>query len=74
MWDGSFRVRYGSGPSLYLRPEQKHQTLSTGSSTLPGPVPGYGNDILTDHWDDDGSQQFRSVWEETGQGPVWQGR
>jgi len=69
-----FRVRYGNGPTLYLRPGQKHQALSTGFSDLPGPVPGYGNDILTDHWDDDGSEQFRNVWEETGKGPVWQGQ
>jgi len=69
-----FRVRYQNGPTLFLRPDQKHQALSTGSSDLPGPVPGYGNAVLTDHWDDDGSQQFRSVWEETGRGPVWQGR
>lgn len=69
-----FRVRYRSGLTLYLRPGQKGQALRTGLSDLPGPVPGYGNAVLTDHWDDDGSQQFRSVWEETGRGPVWQGR
>ena len=68
-----FRVRYRNGPTLYLRPGQKGQALRTGSSDLPGPVPGYGNAVLTDHWDDDGSQQFRKVWEETVQGPVWQG-
>ena len=69
-----FRVRYRNGPTLYLRPGQKGQALRTGSSSLPGPVPGYGNAVLTDHWDDDGSQQFRKMWEETIQGPVWQGR
>jgi len=69
-----FRVRYRNGPTLYLRPDQKLQALSTGSSDLPGPVPGYGNAVVTDQWSDDGSQEFRKAWEETGRGPTWEER
>ena len=49
--DGSFPgSAIGTVPLFTFGPARSARALRTGSSDLPGPVPGYGNAVLTDHW------------------------
>ena len=41
------------------------------SGNVPGPVPGYGNPVVSDFWDEEGSEQFDQMWKRTEAGPVW---
>ena len=74
------RVRYAGGPTLYFRHDPDAAGASLGlawtpaGSDFPGPVPGYGNKVVTDFWDAEGSAEFDALWRRTGAGPVWTAR
>ncbi|PYV20120.1 MAG: hypothetical protein DMG07_00050 [Acidobacteria bacterium] len=71
------RVRYAGGPTLYFRHDPDAAGASLGlawtpaGSDFPGPVPGYGNKVVTDFWNAEGSTEFDALWRRTGAGPVW---
>ena len=78
------RVRYASGPFLYFRfdPDASGANLrflnppgrgvqdSGYGPNAPGPLPGYGNPVVSDFWDE-GSEEFEKVWKRSESGPVW---
>ena len=73
------RVRYRNGFTVYFRfdPDSPGANLRfLNPPDVPGPrlqrgTSGYGNPVVTDFWDETGSQEFERVWKETGSGPVW---
>jgi L-alanine-DL-glutamate epimerase-like enolase superfamily enzyme len=81
------RVRYTNGPSIYFRfdpdapganvrflnPPGFGKRYSGYGADVPGPVPGYGNPVVTDFWDETGSEEFEKMWRRTESGPVWTG-
>jgi L-alanine-DL-glutamate epimerase-like enolase superfamily enzyme len=71
------RVRYAGGPTLWFRhdPDGRRTSLSlsreTAGADFPGPVPAYGNPVVTDFWDEEGSAEFDEIWRRTEHGPAW---
>jgi len=74
------RVRYTNGPAVYFRhnPDAPGASMGLarhrGGADFPGPVPGYGNAVVTDFWDQEGSAEFEAMWRRTEAGPVWTDR
>ena len=79
------RVRYRQGLTIYFRfdpdapganikflnPPATGRRYSGFGPDVPGPVPGYGNPVVTDFWDDVGHEDFEGMWKRTESGPVW---
>jgi L-alanine-DL-glutamate epimerase-like enolase superfamily enzyme len=79
------RVRYSNGPQIYFRfdPDAPGANLRflnpPGAGVrdagfgphIPGPVPGYGDPVQTDFWDDAGLREFEQIWQQTESGPIW---
>lgn len=79
------RVRYSPGPHIYFRydpdlpganlrflnPPAFGRRNSGFGPDVPGPVPGYGNPVVSDFWDEAGSEEFEAMWKKTEAGPVW---
>jgi hypothetical protein len=67
------RVRYTGGPTIYFRfnPDAPGANLRFLPGNIPGPIPGYGNPVVTDFWDGEGSEEFEQIWKRTGSGPTW---
>ena len=79
------RVRYTSGLRLFFRfdPDLPGANLrflnppgfgkrnSGYGPDVPGPVPGYGNPVVSDFWEETGSGAFEAMWKQTEKGPVW---
>ena len=79
------RVRYTNGPHIYFRfdPDLRGANLrflnppafgrrySGFGPDVPGPLPGYGNPVVSDFWEPDGSPEFEQMWQKTESGPVW---
>ena len=72
------RIRYRTGPTIYAR-HDPHRPGATDNLRLltrllgeqiPGPVPAYDNDVITDFMDSRHSDRFRQIWEATASGPV----
>jgi len=72
------RIRYRTGPTIYAR-HDPHRPGATDNLRLltrllgeqiPGPVPAYDNDVITDFMDGRHSTRFRQLWEATASGPV----
>ena len=69
------RVKYANGLIVYFRhdPSQPGQTdvmRYLERRGVPGPVPGYGNAVVTDFWDESGSVEFERIYKEADTGPV----
>lgn len=79
------RVRYSGGPYIFFRfnPDQPGSNLrflnppafgrrhAGYGPDVPGPVPGYGNPVISDFWDETGTEEFEVMWKKTEAGPVW---
>ncbi len=73
------RMRYRSGFRVYFRfdPDAPGSNLRfLNPPDIPGPrlqrgTSGYANPVVTDFWDEEGSQDFERLWRETESGPVW---
>ena len=67
------RVRYSQGLTIYFRfdPDTPGANLRFLPGNVPGPTPGYGNPVVTDFWDEEGSEKFAEVWKRTESGPTW---
>ncbi|MBM3803048.1 MAG: hypothetical protein FJW26_12165 [Acidimicrobiia bacterium] len=67
------RVRYAQGPTIYFRfdPDAPDANLRFLPGNVPGPTPGYGNPVITDFWDEAGSEAFEEVWKRTATKPFW---
>lgn len=67
------RVRYAQGPTIYFRfdPDASGANLRFLPGNVPGPTPGYGNPVVTDFWDEEGSAEFEQVWKRTATGLFW---
>jgi L-alanine-DL-glutamate epimerase-like enolase superfamily enzyme len=67
------RVRYAQGPTIYFRfnPDAPGANLRFLPGNIPGPTPGYGNRVITDFWEEEGSEEFDQIWKRTGSGPTW---
>lgn len=70
------RIRYGGGPTIYVRHEP-HKEGATDNlryvhrllgSNAPGPVPAYANPVVSSYIDD-GDAGFEGLWNETESGP-----
>jgi L-alanine-DL-glutamate epimerase-like enolase superfamily enzyme len=64
------RMRFVGGPYIYFRFDSSVPLNRLGFN-LPGPVPGYGNPVRTDFWDEEGSGEFERMWKQTEPGPAW---
>lgn len=79
------RVRYHQGLHIYFRfnpadhganvmflnPPAFGRRYSGYGPDVPGPLPGYANPVVTDFWDDAGTEDFEQMWKRTESGPVW---
>ena len=71
------RIRYKNGPTIFCRHDPKPGSQDNLrllerllGKPVPGPVPGYDNDVMTDFWDDIESPEFQRRWKETETGPL----
>jgi hypothetical protein len=69
------RIQYANGRTIYVRhdpdkPRAIDSLMYHGDEHLPGPAPGYGNALVTDFWDGDGSANFERLWKQAESGPV----
>ena len=74
------RVRYATGLTIYARhdPDQpgavdnlRYVDRAFGAA-VPGPAPGYGNPVVSDFWDEEGTAEFERIWKQTEAGPAWE--
>jgi L-alanine-DL-glutamate epimerase-like enolase superfamily enzyme len=71
------RVRYERGPRIYFRynPDVPGDNAASSRARFlaqgPGPLPGYANPVVSDFWDDEGSEDFERIWRLTESGPHW---
>ncbi len=68
------RVRYSQGPTVYFRfnPDAPGANLrQLHPPHVPGPNPGYGNPVVSDFWDEEGSPAFEAMWKRTESGPAF---
>jgi len=67
------RIRYKDGPTIYTRhnPEKPGATDNLRflkrllGERIPGPVPAYDNQVITEFWDDQKSVEFQRMWKAT---------
>lgn len=71
------RIRYRGGPTILCRHDPKPGSQDNLrflerllGKPIPGPTPGYDNDVTTDFWDDVDSPEFQRRWKETETGPL----
>lgn len=55
----------------FLNPPAFGRRDSGFGPDVPGPVPGYGNQVVSDFWDEVGTSEFEAMWKRTESGPVW---
>jgi L-alanine-DL-glutamate epimerase-like enolase superfamily enzyme len=71
------RVQYKPGPRIFFRcdPDLPGNNGAAGHlqylAQAAGPLPGYANPVVSDFWDDDGSEEFERIWRLTERGPHW---
>jgi L-alanine-DL-glutamate epimerase-like enolase superfamily enzyme len=67
------RIRYGNGPTIVARhnPDIEGHTDDMRflkrllGDNIPGPKPGYRNEVRTEFWDDAADQAFQDAWKAT---------
>ncbi|MCP4190688.1 MAG: mandelate racemase/muconate lactonizing enzyme family protein [Planctomycetaceae bacterium] len=71
------RIRYQGGPTILCRHDPKPGSQDNLrllerllGKPIPGPTPGYDNDVVTDFWDDWDSPEFQRRWKEAATGPL----
>ena len=73
------RVRYKGSPTIYFRHDPEKPGARDNlrflqralNGNVPGPVPGYGNPVVSDFWDEVDSPQFKRIWEKTESETYW---
>jgi L-alanine-DL-glutamate epimerase-like enolase superfamily enzyme len=72
------RTRYGGGLTVYCRHDADQPGCSDSLRFVerlhrpgaPGPTPGYGNQVVSDFWDETTSPEFERIWKLAESGPV----
>ena len=64
------RVRVERGPTVYARPPMRQYRFL--NHEVAGVGEGYNRPVEQDFWYDDESEPFAALWEQTGDGPVFE--
>ena len=72
------RIRYGDGLTIFTRHNPEKPGCADNmrflqrllGEKIPGPVPAYDNDVITDFWDEPDSAEFQRLWQATADGYV----